>query len=232
MATNEILQFGNAGVVGTDILSQANYSADAQRPTGHQPGVARAQLENKVLKQASLIAAVIGQLIADGQANNVEDTLSVATIEGYLQNAIRFFASIGTTTNDNAVAGHIGEIISADVPSGSAGAMTSGTILNITSITLTAGDWDVSAYGAFIIGAITTCNSAILSISTSPVTFGSEAGMNYLAADIKAASTPILPAGPVRYSLAATTTLYLVSRITFTGGSVSTYGGIRARRVR
>jgi hypothetical protein len=53
-------------------------------------------------------------------------------------------AKIGTTTNDDAAAGHIGEYVSSMVPGGTGPALTSGAASNITSISLTAGDWDVS----------------------------------------------------------------------------------------
>ena len=41
MATNEILLFGNVDT-GTNLLTQAEYLADSQRPNGNQPGIARA----------------------------------------------------------------------------------------------------------------------------------------------------------------------------------------------
>ncbi len=56
MATNEILTFASTNT-GTNLLTQAEYAADAQRTIGHQPGIARAKLENKALRQASLMAA-------------------------------------------------------------------------------------------------------------------------------------------------------------------------------
>src|SRR2546421_430181 len=51
----------------------------------------------------------------------------------------------GTTTNDNAVSGNLGEYISSTVARGAAvtGA-ANGTYKDLTSIVLTAGDWDIS----------------------------------------------------------------------------------------
>ena len=87
MATNEILQFAETDT-GTNLLTQAEYLADSQRPIGNQPGVARSKLVNKALRQASLIAAGIAEYIADNQANNVTDALTPQNIADYLQAAI------------------------------------------------------------------------------------------------------------------------------------------------
>src|ERR1700678_3689978 len=49
---------------------------------------------------------------------------------------------IGTTTNNAAAAGSVGELMSSIVLLGSAVCLTSGSTSNITSLLLTAGDWD------------------------------------------------------------------------------------------
>ena len=87
MATNEILQFAETDT-GTNLLTQAEYAADSQRPIGNQPGVARSKLVNKALRQASLIAAGLAEYIADNQANNITDALTPQNIADYLQAAI------------------------------------------------------------------------------------------------------------------------------------------------
>jgi hypothetical protein len=87
MATNEILRFAETNT-GTNLLTQAEYASDAQRTTGHQPGIARSKLENKALRQASLIAAGVAEFIADYQANNVTDSLTAQQVADYLLAAI------------------------------------------------------------------------------------------------------------------------------------------------
>jgi microcystin-dependent protein len=87
MATNSILTFAATGTTA-DLLTDGEYSADAQRGIGHQPGVARAKLANKVAKQSSLLSAALAQFIADNQSNNISDSLSVATLAGYLDQAV------------------------------------------------------------------------------------------------------------------------------------------------
>lgn len=87
MATNEILPFASTNT-GTNLLTQAEYAADAQRTTGNQPGIARSKLVNKSLRQASLIAAGLAEFIADYQSNNVTDSLTPQNIADYLLAAI------------------------------------------------------------------------------------------------------------------------------------------------
>ncbi len=87
MATNEILPFASTNT-GTNLLTQAEYTSDAQRTIGHQPGIARSKLENKVLRQASLMAAGLAEFIADYQANNVTDSLTPQNVADYLYAAI------------------------------------------------------------------------------------------------------------------------------------------------
>lgn len=107
MATNEILQFAETDT-GTNLLTQAEYLADAQRPIGNQPGVARSKLVNKALRQSSLIAAAVAQFIADNQTNNVVDTAAPADVADWIEAAVR---SIGIPT---AVAGGTADAITAD----------------------------------------------------------------------------------------------------------------------
>ena len=87
MGTNEILPFGDTAS-GGNILTQAAYAIDAQRNIGHQPGTARQELENKVLRQTSLVAAAVAQATADNITEDVVDTLSVSTL------AARFIAGV------------------------------------------------------------------------------------------------------------------------------------------
>ena len=49
----------------------------------------------------------------------------------------------GVASNANASAGNVGEYITSNIPNGSAVSLTNGTAQNITSISVTAGDWDI-----------------------------------------------------------------------------------------
>jgi hypothetical protein len=51
-------------------------------------------------------------------------------------------------------------------------------------------------------------------------------------ASFNASQTAVVAVGPCRYSLASTTTIYLVASVNFPSGSVSGYGILMARRAR
>ncbi|HHF7999859.1 hypothetical protein ABK699_19730 [Escherichia coli] len=71
MATNEFKPFSTAG--GANIISQADYEALAALSTGFSSGVAKAKEVNKVLRQASFIAAALAQYTANKSGLDVLD---------------------------------------------------------------------------------------------------------------------------------------------------------------
>lgn len=147
----------------------------------------------------------------------------------------------GTTTNDNAAAGIIGEVATSTVAIGSAVSETTATPVDVTTLALTAGDWEVSgvvnrvltgttatAYGAAISPTANTVPAqaggsgvAADSVVTQNATFGTTVTGNY-----------VTIVGPVRVSLAAGATIHLVAADTFSAGTVGVFGTLRARRVR
>ena len=78
MATNEILTFAGTS---TNILTQAEYAADAQRSSGNVPGVARSKLVNKAARQSAFVSSMIGQFIADVGGINVVDDNDVGGLK-------------------------------------------------------------------------------------------------------------------------------------------------------
>ena len=139
---------------------------------------------------------------------------------------------VTSATNDSATAGEVGETISSAIVSGSATALTSSTAKNVTSISLTAGDWNVSGNVVFV-GTSSTISVRTAVIGTTSVTIaddGYQSYNNYPTSTLSESGSCALPSR--RFSLASTTTVYLVCRCTFGAGSVSAYGFIQARRVR
>lgn len=108
MATNEILQFAETDT-GTNLLTQVDYAADAQRLVGNQPGIARQQLVNKVLRQTSLVSAAIAKFIADNQSNNVVDSATPTNLASWFSLALGSIAGLPT-----AVAGGTANALTAD----------------------------------------------------------------------------------------------------------------------
>lgn len=144
---------------------------------------------------------------------------------------------VGTATNNNVGAGFVGEFVSSVLASGAAISITTNTATNLTSIPLTAGDWDVWGNITFLPAATTNVNNVSSWLSSTSATIP----------DISLANTmPYGPAGVVagaggnfgsvspqqRFSLAAPTTIYISGYTTFTVSTTTMCGGIYARRRR
>ena len=143
---------------------------------------------------------------------------------------------VAVANNSSASAGIVGEFIQDVIAQGSAIPMTSNTALNIASISLTAGDWDIEGVaGALVTGTTSVAyiqggsslTSAVLTLDTD--TFINRYGMG-TAIGSPAAYISTIPS--VRVSINATTTVYLVMAAGFTTSTCAGYGAIRARRVR
>jgi len=86
---NEIYPFGSTGTVEDgDLQSLAAYILDAHRLKGNQPGIARRDLVNRVLRQCSHMSAGLAQFIANRYAPGVVDDGVLDKIEAGLVAAI------------------------------------------------------------------------------------------------------------------------------------------------
>ena len=138
----------------------------------------------------------------------------------------------GTSTNDSADAGSIGEYSINNVVIGSAVALVSTISKTVTSMTLSAGDWDVNGIVSFTYGASTSINSLFGGSSLTNNAFDSYSFSHRCAAFVPGAA-PMGYAIPYRrISIAVPTTIYLVAAAGFTVSTCSAYGFITARRVR
>lgn len=141
----------------------------------------------------------------------------------------------GTTTNDNACAGCIGEFIGSTIAFGSAVPLTTVTPTTVTSITLTPGDWDVWAVGAFTGAATTTVTYLMASTNTTNAIniAPQRTNMNFNNNAIFASPNETdLPVTQSRYSIASSTTINLVVQASFGTSTCSAFGGVYARRRR
>ncbi len=143
----------------------------------------------------------------------------------------------GTTTNDDATAGYIGEYISSEVLIAGEVTLTTGVAANITSVSLTAGDWDCSGNIVWDTPAATTVSVQLAWISTTsatPPTAPNKGGSVRFAlttgsiAGLKSDQS----IGNFRVSIASTTTVYLSAIATFAVSTEKVYGFIGCRRVR
>ena len=137
----------------------------------------------------------------------------------------------GNNTNTAPPAGFIGEQIRSAVAAASAVTLSNTVAANVTSISLTAGIWDVTGIIGFN-GTPTGATGCNCSISTTSATEGT-GGDNKVSSPINSSATNdlslVCPA--YRLTLAGTTTVYLVALSVFTGGSQKAYGRLSATRV-
>ena len=141
---------------------------------------------------------------------------------------------VGTTTNNDAQAGSVGEYISATLGAASGTSITSGVTKNITTISLTAGDWDVW-------GRVGVYNASAAAwvyvngfVSTTSASISSDEYVAYKPDGASMAIANFMFVVPQqRISLASTTTVYLSCGSSFVGGTgVVGFGSISARRRR
>ena len=138
---------------------------------------------------------------------------------------------VGTTTNNNANAGSVGEFVTATAAAGSV-SLTSGTGTNVTSISLTAGDWDVSGVVQVNPAGTTTSNALLTGISTTSGSLGGLGNLSQLQVSFVTGGTLDLATPVVRLSLASTTPVFLTVQFNFSVSTATAGGVIRARRVR
>ena len=86
---NEILSFCPQGTIASgDIMALEDYKNDVQRLRGHQPGIARRELENMALRQSSFVAAGLAQFVAKRYAPGVRDDADLDALETAIAAAI------------------------------------------------------------------------------------------------------------------------------------------------
>jgi len=183
-----------------------------------------------IVQSGATVKVAVSDLTAGRAISATSATLST----GNLTFSASGKGTAGTTTNDNADAGVVGEFVSATRAVVSGVALTTATGATITSISLTAGDWDVFGRVGMYNLTAATWTYFYGAISTAPTSFGTE---DYTVDKPDGASAAIANFQFVvpqqRISLAATTTIYLVCSPGFVGGSgVVGFGSIGARRVR
>lgn len=150
---------------------------------------------------------------------------------------------LGEPSNGSASAGEIGEMVTSTIVQGSHVSLTTVTAANVTSISLTAGDWDVTGMVGFDGNASTTVpylmgwhSTASATRNTTPGQFGvwnsgfSGAIPFNFGASVGSEIAIVLP--KFRYSFSSTTTVFLGAEASFGVSTAFAFGYIQARRVR
>jgi hypothetical protein len=156
------------------------------------------------------------------------DDLGNLTINGGLTTS-QTAGIVGTTTNNNANTGSVGEYVTNTATGVS---LTNVTTANITSISLTAGDWDVSGVVRVNPAGTTTMNFQLQGISITSGAAGALGTFTQSSGPFTTGQNDYNSTPVTRISVASTTTVFLVAQIGFGVSTCTADGIIRARRVR
>jgi len=143
---------------------------------------------------------------------------------------------IATTTNNDADAGSVGEYVEDVLNFDAPVAITSNSNTDILSISLTAGDWDVSAMVGFNFAGTTNVTNIISWVSstsaTLPLAYQTTRGFIASGGEVNSSGIASYPINTRRFSLSGTTTIYMSARVSFSVSTVTGFGSLSARRVR
>jgi len=137
---------------------------------------------------------------------------------------------VGTTTNDNANAGSVGEFINPAATTGTS--LTNNVTANCASTSFTAGDWDIQGIVQFVPAGSTILINPEIGISTTSATLGSFDTTMQKDGTNGAGLGDTLVTPVVRESFSTTTTVYLVASAGITTSTATCNGRIRGRRIR
>lgn len=178
-----------------------------------------------------------------GAPNGARHTLPVFTLQASLNMITGAFTPsqtggiVGTTTNNSANAGSVGELLTATIatPGTSLTTATPANVILTPFLSLTAGDWDVWGTCCFLPAATTSITQIAFGISATSATLpaaGSGLYQQTMAATVPGAIPQCEHTMMTRVSIASTTPYYLVAQAAFTVSTLSAFGTLYARRVR
>jgi len=135
----------------------------------------------------------------------------------------------GVADGSDAAAGIVGEYKTANA---TGVALTSTTNVNVTSLSLTAGDWEVEGVVVFTPAGTTVMQIQIGGVSTTSASLAAFQYFQLNNNNTSAGTGSAFPTPKVRVSLAAPATVFLVAQGVFTTSTCTVGGKINARRVR
>lgn len=236
-ASGNTVVAGTLGVTGAATFSSTLAAGASTLASASVTGAATVGTTLGVSGVATLASTVISGAATVGTTLGVT---GASTLAGVTAASVTFSTTsgiIGTTTNDSAVAGSVGEQVISTVTIGASIALnTSNVPANMTSISLSAGDWEVEYVGRFLPANTTVLTRVYASISTTSATqAGSNAIGTYLQSmNLTGDGSTVFAASycKQRISIAGVTTIYAVAEVTQSVSTSTTWGTLRARRVR
>lgn len=182
---------------------------------------------------AAALAAVVtgsGGIVLTTSPTLVTPTIGAAIAQSIGSTGTQGVPLAGTTAGGNATAGNVGELMTITVL-GTPVSLSNITAANLTTLSLTAGDWDV--YGnIWFTGSTANMTTVLCWLSLSSATLPSS---NFYVGYVEATATASqagFQAPFLRVSVSSTTSVYLSGYAAFATGTVAMTGSLYARRVR
>ena len=165
-------------------------------------------------------------------AVTIDNTQNVTFANGIIPNSTS--GIVGVTNGSNANAGSVGEYVVSNVLSTSPITLTNTNTVTITSISLTAGDWDVSGFVGLASSAALSWNVFTCAFNAGSANASATSQQNQFlpSSTVVYTYSQITPMQTTRFSLTSTTTIYFAAYGYYSGGTGTVFGQIRARRVR
>jgi hypothetical protein len=136
---------------------------------------------------------------------------------------------VGVTNASNATSGNVGQVISSTQTS--TGISTT-TPTNLTSISLTAGDWDVQGFVNFNAAGSTATTQVLAGINTTSATLPASTNYSQFIGTFPTGANVPVPVPYTRINVSSTTTVYLVVEAIFNTSTMTAQGFLSARRMR
>src|SRR5258706_1577225 len=135
----------------------------------------------------------------------------------------------GVINGSDAAVGVIGEYITG---AGAVVGVASTAINNLTSIVLSPGDWEVSGSLSLIASSTAVISQYTAGASSVTASFGGFQSLINVFPAAFAQTGPISGTPTIRISTTTMITIYFVATVTFSPGTCTAQGSLRARRVR
>lgn len=215
IATNSAVTFGSAQLSNTGILDTNGNVAIALSATA------------SAVNGITVTNAATGSNVAIAASGTDSNRNLLLQGKGTGGAAVK-----GVTDASDAAAGYVGEVLSATQAVGTTG-QTTNIIRDTTSLSLTAGDWDVTGWLGISGASSTTITLYVGGLSTTSVTLPNARAQHYVSGiSISTLSSLRVTLPTIRVSVSSSQTVYLVSQVTFATSTCGTGGEIFARRVR
>lgn len=145
----------------------------------------------------------------------------------------------GSIAGSSAQAGYVGEVISSSVLVANKITLTTGVTSAVTSINLTPGDWAITGLVAFRADTNNLTDITVLKqgAGTSATAFGSQDTFSTFCFGgfVPTSNVDVALPIPTQYIITTTspsTTIFLLTQVTFTLAGLAAFGNIQARRIR